>query len=93
MGVLFCPHDFLLLVRYGQADTAEQGVQVTPAVGDQAAVQAGHFVQLTLLLPAGLQELLLRGAKPLQGLPAQSRNGGVGSGRAAVGCPVQTPGS
>lgn len=68
-GALLRPHDLLLLVCDGEADTAEQGVQVAPAVRGQAAVQTGRFVQLTLLLPAGVQELLLRGAEPLQGLP------------------------
>ena len=68
-----CPHDLLLFVCDGQADAAEQGVQVAPAIGGQGAVQTGCFVQLALLLPCGLQELVLRGAEPLQGLPAGAR--------------------
>lgn len=72
-GPQLCPHDLLLLVCNGEADAAEQGVQVAPGVGGQAAVQTGRSVQLTLLLPAGLQELLLGGAQPLQGLPAGAR--------------------
>lgn len=69
----FCPHHLLLLICNGQAHTAEQAVQVTPAVGGQAAVQTWHSVQLPLLLPGHLQELLLRAAKPMQALPAKQR--------------------
>lgn len=54
-----CPHHLLLLIRNGQAHTVEQAVQITPAVGGQAAVQTGHSVQFPLLLPCHLQELLL----------------------------------
>lgn len=68
-GALLCPHHSLLLICNGQAHTAEQTVEVTPAVRGQAAVQTGHSVQFPLLLPGRLKELLLRGAKPLQALP------------------------
>lgn len=88
-GALLRPHDLLLLVCNGEADTAEQRVQVAPAVGGQAAAQTGRFVQLGLLLPAGVQQLLLRGAEPLQGLPVGWTRGRVGWGWGAAPCTAQ----
>lgn len=69
-------------------DTAEQGVQVAPAVRGQAAAGAGCLVQLALLR-AGIQELLLQGAQLLQGLPAEPE---TGRGQARAAAPRRTPG-
>lgn len=66
---LLHPHDLPLFLSHHLANTAQQRVEVTPAVGSQCAGQAGRRVQLSLLLPACVQELLLGAAEPLQGLP------------------------
>lgn len=88
---LLCPHSLLLLICNGQADTAEQGMQVAPAVWGQAAVQTGHFIQLTLLLPGSLQELVLCGAEPLQSLPARAGGGRVAQGEPCTSLPARSP--
>lgn len=87
-GALLYPHHLLLLVCSGRADAAKQGVEVTPAVGGQTAVETGHSVQLALFLPARVQGLLLRGAEPLQGLPAQAREEDRLRVR-STGCPAE----
>lgn len=87
-GALLCPHHLLLLVCSGHTDAAKRGVEVTPAVGGQTVVETGHFVQPALLLPARVQELLLRGAEQLQGLPAQAREED-GLRVRSTGCPAE----
>lgn len=69
MSHLFHPHYFLLLISDSHTDTAVESIKVTPGIGSNSAIKAGHCLQLGLIFPGTLQKLVLSCSKALKNFP------------------------